>query len=70
MDDGRIGPIHSLTGVFMSTVCLLTGAHVDLPAPLGRSVLPYVVRGALSVSGVAIEPWRLVTLNDDGEGCR
>jgi hypothetical protein len=64
---GIDGPIPSLTGVFMSTVRLQAGARVDLPAPRGRSVFFYVVRGQLSVAGVAVEPWRLVTLNDDGE---
>jgi redox-sensitive bicupin YhaK (pirin superfamily) len=65
--EGIDGPIQSLTGVFMSTVRLRSGARVDLPAPRGRSVFLYVVGGRLSVSGAAVEPWRLVTLNDDGD---
>ena len=65
--EGIDGPIHSLTGVFMSTVRLRAGAHVDLPAPRGRSVFLYVAGGRLSVAGTAVEPWRLVRLNDDGD---
>ncbi len=64
---GEEGPIRSLTGVFMSTIRLSQGAHVTLPAPKGRSVFLYVVSGRATVAGVAVEPWRLVTLNDDGE---
>jgi redox-sensitive bicupin YhaK (pirin superfamily) len=64
---GVDGPIHSLTGVFMSTVRLSAGARADLPAPRGRSVLLYVVSGHLSVSGTTVEPWRLVTMDDDGD---
>jgi quercetin 2,3-dioxygenase len=65
--EGIEGPIHSLTGVFMSTVRLQAGARADLPAPRGRSVFLYVVSGQLSVSGTPVEPWRLVRLNDDGD---
>ena len=61
------GPIRSLTGVMMATVRLEAGAAVELPAPRGRSVFLYSVAGRVSVGGVAVEPWRLVTLNDDGD---
>jgi quercetin 2,3-dioxygenase len=65
-EDAR-GPIHCLTGVFMSTVRLSSGAHATLPAPKGRNVFLYVVSGRATVAGVAVEPWRLATLNDDGD---
>lgn len=61
------GPIRSLTGVMMATVKLAAGATADLPAPRGRSVFLYVVAGRVRVGGVAVEPWRLVTLHDDGD---
>lgn len=64
--EGVTGPIHSLTGVFISTVILAAGAQVQLPAPQGRSVFLYVVRGAISVAGKSVEQWHLVTMNDDG----
>ena len=65
--DGVEGPIHSLTGVFMSTLRLDAGARVELPAPRARSVLLYVVSGDVTVSGAPVEPWRLVSLFDDGD---
>lgn len=64
---GREGPIRSLTGVFMSIVKLEPGARADLPAPRERSVFFYVVRGSLSVEGIAVERWNLVALRDDGD---
>jgi redox-sensitive bicupin YhaK (pirin superfamily) len=65
--DGVEGPVGSLTGVFMSALRLQAGAQVERPAPAGRSVLLYVVSGTVSVAGTAVEPWRLVTLTDDGD---
>lgn len=64
---GTPGPIHSLTGVFMSTVTLQAGAQVSLPAPKGRSVFLYVVSGQVGVGGTTVKPWHLVTVNDDGD---
>jgi redox-sensitive bicupin YhaK (pirin superfamily) len=64
---GRQGPIPSLTGVFMSTVRLDAGARVELPAPVGRSVLFYTVAGTIAVAGTPVEPWRLATLTDDAD---
>lgn len=61
------GPIHPLTGVFMSVVRLNPGARAELPAPRGRSVFLYLARGSVSVGDVAVEQWHLVTLNDDGD---
>ena len=61
------GPIHSLTGVFMSVVRLNEHARAELPAPEGRSVFLYVARGSAAVAGVAVERWHLVSLNDDGD---
>ena len=63
--EGVEGPIHPLTGVFMSVVRLIPGGRADLPAPRGRSVFLYVARGNVSVGEVAAERWHLVTLNDD-----
>ena len=65
--DGAEGPIASLTGVFMSTATVPAGARAVLPAPQGRSVFLYVVRGRARIAGTTVEPWRLVTLNDDGD---
>jgi len=64
---GTIGPIPSLTGVFMATVELAAGARAELPAPAGRSVFLYVVSGNVRVAKEAVAPWQLVTLHDDGD---
>jgi len=61
------GPIVSLTGVFMSTVMLNAGARVSLPAPRGRSVFLYVVKGAISIAGTPVAPWHLVEMHDDDD---
>ena len=62
------GPIHPLTGVFMSVVHLAPGGRAELPAPRGRSVFLYVARGGAAVAGVPVERWHLATVNDDGDG--
>jgi redox-sensitive bicupin YhaK (pirin superfamily) len=65
--DGVAGPIDSLTGVFMATVDLRAGAKVTFPAPRGKAVFLYVVRGAVRVGGETVAQWRLVEMNDDGD---
>lgn len=63
---GATGPIDSLTGIVIGTV-ELDGAST-LPAPRGRSVFLYVVRGEVTVAGIAAPAFSLVELNDDGDG--
>jgi redox-sensitive bicupin YhaK (pirin superfamily) len=65
--EGTEGPIHPLTGVFMSVVHLAPGGRAELLAPRGRSVFLYVARGNASVAGSAVERWHLVQMNDDGD---
>lgn len=65
--DGTRGPIESLTDVAMSTIELAEGGRVTLPAPRGRTVFLYVVRGQMSVSGTTAPAMQLVELNDDGD---
>jgi quercetin 2,3-dioxygenase len=65
--DGRTGPIESLTGVAMSTIELAKGGRVSLPAPKGRNVFLYIVRGEVHVSGTIALAMQLVELNDDGD---
>jgi redox-sensitive bicupin YhaK (pirin superfamily) len=64
---GNAGPIESLTGVFMSTVRLPAGTEVQLPAPRGRNVFFYVVRGNGQASDLPYDRWQLLELNDDGD---
>ena len=63
---GKTGPVDSLTGVMMSTVEMPAGSTVSLPAPKGRNVFFYVVRGAADVGGKAAPKFDLVDFNDDG----
>ncbi|HEY0141212.1 MAG TPA: pirin family protein [Thermoanaerobaculia bacterium] len=65
--DGHTGPIASLTGVEMMTVALQSGGRVTLPAPRGRNVFFYVVRGHVRASGDEVREMHLVELRDDGD---
>ncbi|KQM92904.1 MULTISPECIES: pirin family protein [Sphingomonas] len=65
--EGQAGPVESLTGVAMMTVELAAGRRVTLPAPQGRSVFFYVIEGRPEVSGTVVEPWHLVTFDEDGD---
>jgi len=70
--NGCEGPVHSLTGVFMSTVVLQGGGTVTFKDIGGRNVLLYVVRGAVRVGGSetsteVVPQFTLVELNDDGD---
>ena len=64
---GAEGPIHPLTGVFMSVLHLAPGGRAELPAPRERSVFLYIARGSVVVAGAAVEHWHLVQMNDDGD---
>lgn len=64
---GATGPIQSLTDVFMSWVDLAAGARVPLPAPRGRTVLLYVVRGDVVAAGRPATGGDLVKFADDGD---
>jgi redox-sensitive bicupin YhaK (pirin superfamily) len=65
--NGQAGPIASLTDIHMMRVGLSTGGHVRLPAPRGRSIFLYVVRGAVRVAGTTAQAFQLVELEEDGE---
>jgi redox-sensitive bicupin YhaK (pirin superfamily) len=60
---GHRGPIESLTDVHMMTVALTAGSRIVLPAPRGRNVFFYIVRGKLNIG----EAFHLVDWNDDGD---
>lgn len=61
------GPIQSLTHVFMSWVDLTAGARVRLPAPSGRTILLYVIRGDVRIAGRTATGGDLVKFADDGD---
>ncbi len=65
--DGHRGPIRSLTDVIMSVLSLAADGGIAVPAPPGRNVFLYVVRGAVEVGGHNAQAFHLVTLADDGD---
>jgi redox-sensitive bicupin YhaK (pirin superfamily) len=66
--DKHIGPIRSLTDVHMMTVGFSAGGHARLPAPRGRNVFLYVVRGELDIASTRAQAHHLIELNDDADG--
>ncbi|MGA8806600.1 MAG: pirin family protein [Thermoanaerobaculia bacterium] len=60
---GHRGPIESLTDVHMMTVSLTAGSRIVLPAPRGRNVFFYIVRGKLTNG----DAFHLIDWNDDGD---
>jgi redox-sensitive bicupin YhaK (pirin superfamily) len=60
---GHRGPIESLTDVHMMTIALMAGSRIVLPAPRGRNVFFYVVRGKLTIG----QAFHLIDWNDDGD---
>ena len=61
--NGHRGPIESLIDVHMMTIAMTAGGCVTLPAPRGRNVFFYIVRGKLTTG----EAFHLIEWNDDGD---
>lgn len=64
---GSVGPINSLTGVFMSTLRLPAGSHEQLPVASGRQVFLYVVDGDVTVGGEPVKPHHLIEVDRRGD---
>jgi len=68
LSSGRIddieGPFTSLTGTTMLTAAIEPGARLSLPAPAGRSIFLYVVRGAIEIKGAQVDAFNLAELTD------
>ncbi len=64
---GAIGPVTSLTGVFMTTITMKPGAELAFDALNGRNVFLYVVRGAVDVNGCAAPAHNLAEMSLAGE---
>jgi len=64
---GSVGPINSLTGVFMSTLRLPSGSHEQLPVAPGRQVFLYVVDGDVTVGGEPVKPHHLIEVDRTGD---
>ncbi|MEN3297115.1 MAG: quercetin 2,3-dioxygenase [Burkholderiales bacterium] len=65
--DGHTGPVRSLTDVHMMTVDFSAGGRARLPAPRGRNVFLYIVRGEPCIGSVRAQQHHLVELNDDAD---
>lgn len=64
--NGNVGPVHSLTGIFMSTLALKAGGRVSFPDLQGRNVFLYVVSGSIQIAGQPAGEHTLVELSDEG----
>jgi redox-sensitive bicupin YhaK (pirin superfamily) len=65
--NGHVGPIASLTGIFMSTLDMRAGAALAFDGLAGRNVFLYVVRGEAEVAGTAVPAFSLAQLDDAGD---
>lgn len=61
------GPVHPLTGVFMSLVTLNEGMSITLPAPAARNVLLYAIEGSGRVADAEFSRWDLIEMNGDSD---
>ena len=64
---GRKGAMQPLLDIFLSTVELKAGAHVEFPGVASRNVFLYVVRGSIKVAGREAPEWHLLELGDAGD---
>jgi redox-sensitive bicupin YhaK (pirin superfamily) len=65
--NGTTGPVHSLTGVFMSTVAFKAGGALHLAGLAERSVFLYVVRGSVDIGPDRAGAMHLAEFNDGGD---
>jgi hypothetical protein len=63
-----MGPVQSLTGVFMSTIDIAPGGRVQVDGLIGRTVFLYVVRGVVEIEGDKVGEMHLAELNEEGDG--
>jgi quercetin 2,3-dioxygenase len=66
--EGASGPFETLTDVSLSVARFAQGGRLRVEVEAGRSVLCYVVSGALKVNGRAAEARHTVEFGDEGEG--
>lgn len=65
--EGTTGPVHSLTGVFMSTIAFKAGGSLHLAGLAERNVFLYVVRGSVNIGPDRAGAMHLAEFNDGGE---
>jgi redox-sensitive bicupin YhaK (pirin superfamily) len=64
----QLGPVESLTGVFMSWIDMRAGGRLTFAGLRERNVFLYVVRGAIEVGAKVVPAFTLVELDNDGDG--
>ena len=60
------GPVNSLTGLFTSRVKLSVGAHLAFEVPEGRTLLLYVVSGAVQCDDATLRPFATPVFDRNG----
>ena len=60
------GPVNSLTGLFTSRVKLSAGAHLAFEVPEGRTLLLYVVSGAVQCDDATLRPFATPVFDRNG----
>jgi redox-sensitive bicupin YhaK (pirin superfamily) len=63
----HVGPVDSLTGVFMTTIEMRPGASLSFDNLAGRNVFLYLVSGEARVNGTAVATHTLVELGLAGD---
>ncbi len=61
------GAFATLTDVFLSTIAMQASGTLTLPVAENRTILFYVIRGSLRVSGQVVNARQLVEFNSAGE---
>ena len=65
--EGTVGPVQSLTGVFMSTITFTAGGKLHLPGLAERNVFLYVVRGSVDIGPDRAGAMHLAEFGEEGE---
>lgn len=60
------GPVASLTGLFTSRVTLASGSTASFPIPPGKTLLAYVVSGAVRSGDATFKPFATPVFDRDG----
>lgn len=63
-----MGPMTSLTGVFMALAILRPGARIVMPAPEGRQLFLYVIAGSVMIQGQSASARQEVRFDRAGDG--
>jgi redox-sensitive bicupin YhaK (pirin superfamily) len=64
------GPVHSITGIQLSTIFLKPGGHFETETDPSRNILLYVLNGEVSINGIRLSSRNLAELANDAPGLR